>query len=130
MFCNVPRMTSCRPVVPQRISATGRSSRTPFARISCDDRFDPLDAHEHHLGSAKFGERLEIDRAFRLCRILVAGEKSDVRSDPAMGHWNSRVSRRGDRRGHAWHDFERNVCLRQRQRFLAAAPEEKRIAAF
>ena len=122
-------MTSCRPVVPQRISATGRSARTPCSLILLRDRFDPLDAHQHHLGSAKFGQRPEIDGALSFLRIFMPSEKGHVRSDSAMRHRNARVSWCGDRRSDAGHDFERRSRRRQSLRLLAATAEQEWVAA-
>ena len=86
------------------------------------DRFDALHPHQHHLGAAKFRQRLKIDRAFRLLRIFVSGKKRDVRVLSAMRNRNSGISRPGDRRSNSRHDLERNSCLRERFRFLAPRP--------
>ena len=129
MSASVPRSVCCRPVVPQRTSATGVSGAAPCCRKLLGDRADPLHAHEHDLRPRRRRELREIERALRLRRILVPGENGELRRVVAMRHRDARVSRRGDGRADAGDDLETQPRRRERLRLLAAAPEDKRIAA-
>jgi hypothetical protein len=113
MFSKVPTSVSCRPVGEH------------FAR----DRFDALDAHQHHLSPAEFGEGREVDRGFGFFRIFVAGEESDVRIHSAVCDRNAGVSRSGERRGDSRNHLEGKVGGSERLRLFPAATKHKRIPA-
>ena len=65
-------------------------------------------------------------RAIRAC---VSGDERHCCREPAMGDRYARVGRGGHARCHTGGDLERDTCLAQRQRLLAAAPEHERVAA-
>ena len=101
------------------------SVRQHFAR----DRFDSLDAHQHHLRASEFGERRKVDRDLGFLRIFVPGKKGDVRILSAVRHRNPGVGRSGNRRRNSGNYDERHARRSKRLRFFRAAPEHKRIPA-
>ncbi len=128
MFSSVPTSVSCRPVVAQRIKRHGQVDAQTVREHFTRDHFDSLDPHQHHLGAPEFGKRAEVDRGFRFFRILMAGEKSDVRIHSAVRDRNSGVGRPGDRRGDSWNYLEGKVRRNERLRLFRATPEQKWIS--
>ena len=69
-------------------------------------------------------------RARALAFIFMAGDERDERAVLAMGQRHAGERRPRNRRGDAGHDLELDLRARERRGLFAAAPENKRIAAF
>ena len=65
----------------------------------------------------------------REAALVVAGEERDGVVDVAVRHRDAGIGEPADAGRDARHDAERNARLDQRQRLLAAAPEDEGIAA-
>ena len=83
--------------------------------------------HNHRRG---FGQRLPIHIVRHLPAGAVAGDKSDGMVDVAMGRGNARIAKAADTRAHPRNHAERDTGRDQVERFLAAATENERVAAF
>ena len=129
MFSRVPTIVFCCPTVPRRTSATGRSVRATVRQHFAGDRSQSIHAHQHHLGAAQFRQRIEVDRAFPLRRILVTGEKSDVRILAAMSYRNSGIGRRRNGGRNAGTTSKSIPAAASASRFFAPASENKWIAS-
>jgi hypothetical protein len=129
MVASVPVTACCRPVVPQRIMATGVSG----GHAVLDERPGPVvqlfGAHEHDLGAGNFGDLVMAQSRFGIIGIFVAGEDGETGAMLAMGEGNAGVIRRRHDRRNAGHHFKTDFRRRERLGFLAAAPENVRIAA-
>src|SRR5208283_1790876 len=68
-------------------------------------------------------------RARALALIFMPGDERDERAVLAMGERHARERRPRNRRSDAGHHLERDLRARERLGFLAAAAEDKRIAA-
>ena len=99
-----------------------------FLTESGGDGAQPLDAHEHDLRAGGGRQRLVVEGGVGLGRILVSRENREHRSVFAMGHWNARIGRTGDRGADAWDDLEPASRRRQSLGLLAASAENKRVA--
>ena len=86
------------------------------------------DAHQKHQRAAMAHERFKIQ--IELAVLLgVSGDDVHGRGEIPMRHRNARVCRYGQRAGHAGHDLKRNMVLFEQLQFLAAAAEQKAVAA-
>jgi hypothetical protein len=59
----------------------------------------------------------------------MARDDGERRRDTAMGHWDARERRGGDRRANPRDHFERDARRAQREPFLPAAAEDERVAS-
>ena len=102
------------------------TARSPAATRPRADSFDPATAHEEDERAARGSEALVLRLA--VVRGVAAGERDAV-GDAAMGERDAR--RRGHRRGRrdARHDLDTETGALQRERLLAAAAEDERVAS-
>ena len=87
------------------------------------------DAHQQHERARRGRQRRPVEVALRLGRILVAGHDRDLGRHAALRDGDSRVGGDGVGRRDPGDDLESHPGGRQRQRLLAAAAEDERIAA-
>ncbi|OPY02877.1 MAG: hypothetical protein A4E66_02700 [Syntrophus sp. PtaB.Bin001] len=87
------------------------------------------DPHEKNEGSHT-GQRLPVNLALFFQRIFVARHESNGGRETAMRQRNARVSRNGNRRGHAGNDLKGNTGKSQFLGFFPATAKNERIAAF
>ena len=61
--------------------------------------------------------------------VLVTGDDGDLGRHAALGDRDAGIGGHRERRRHARHDLERHAGGAQRERLLAAAAEDERVAA-
>ncbi len=135
-FCtiseSVPVTVCCIGVVPQRIRATGVSSRPAVLdEISADFR-QVFDAHEKNERSRSSRYLVPCDFGFAalFVRSLMPGNEGDCRRKVPVGKRYARIGRNSGCSGNPRYGFERNTVLDQRLCLLAASSENERVSAF
>ena len=86
-------------------------------------------AHVEDERSREAPERVPVERALVLLRILVTRDERDRGRLGAVGHRDARVGGRRDAGRHTRDDLERDAGGGQRLSLLAAAPEHEGVAA-
>ncbi len=107
------RRPASRPDQPRAISRSAMRARCPR----------PISTTIVTLSGASWS------RIGRVGRLVVAGDDQKARRQPAVGDGDARQRGGRHRRRQARDDLERDPGARQRQRFLAAAPEHEGVAA-
>ena len=103
-----------------------RRGRQPGGDEAAAELLDPLEPHEEHERAAGRGER----RVVGLAAVgAVPARDRDAVGDAAMGDGDQCRGRHGRDRRDAGDDLEGNAGLGERERLLAAATEDERVAA-
>ena len=103
-----------------------------MARKFVADRLEPADAHIEASRPPDLDQVREcvvVDRGFALCRVLVAGDDRDRRSDLAVGDGDARGGGRSDARGDAGDDLAADASPCAERRLFRATAKEVRVAA-
>ena len=118
-------VTTCsRSVVPARDHGGGRSGREAVLDQPLGEPADDRAAHEGDERARDARQRGGVELL-----DVVRGERGHGRRDAAVRDRDAdRLGHRRDRR-HARHELERHARIGERERFLAAAPEDERVAA-
>ena len=86
-------------------------------------------AHEEDERVDACRELVPADVALALRRVFMAGDDGERRRDAAVRDGDAGIGRHRDGRRDARHDLERQAVLLEQQPLLAAAAEDKRVAA-
>ena len=109
--------------------ATGSSALRPAPSRRSVNRRDMLQRHidDQHRRAPR--DPVPVDRVGDQARGIVAGQECHRLVDVAVGQRDSGIGQPPDAGRNAGHDAERDAGLDQRQRLLAAAGEDERVAA-
>ena len=113
---SVALTTRCPGSVPRSITAAGSEAGRPCSIRRADTPWKRAHSHVEDERPREGGERLPVEGALGLGRVLVGGHEGDRRSLVAVGDRDARVCRCGDAGGDARHDLERNARIRERPR--------------
>jgi hypothetical protein len=107
-----------------------RVGRHPVGDQPAGVLLEGADAHEEDERAGRRRERAPVDRALGLRGILVARDERDLGGHPALRHRDAGIGGDSVGRAHAGDDLEGDPGSLERQRLLAPAPEDERIAPF